>query len=304
MTKKLLLVLVVGFVVAFGPWTGLWGSAKLRAQAAPNDPKAGPSAPGEAASRQALVQRYCVGCHNDRTKAGALSLSAIKLTDNDIAANAETLEKVVRKLRVGMMPPVGMPRPPKPEYDGLRAWLEAELDRAAARRPTGLPTDWIHRLNRAEYQNAVRDLLGVEVDVSTLLPVDDSSYGFDNIGDVLRMSPTLMERYLSAAKKIARLVVGTPPPAPNLDFIQIPEDVPQNNWVEGLPFGARGGKRIRYQFPADGEYLVRVRLARQGAPDDTSLPTYYRPQVLEVSLDGERLAVFALPPNNENQKGP
>ena len=250
------------------------------------------------ALQQALVRRYCVGCHNDRTKAGGLSLSSVDLAN--VGAHGETLEKVVRKLRVGMMPPLGAPRPPKAEYDGFRAWLEGALDRAAADRPALGPAGRVHRLNRAEYQNAVRDLLAVDVDATVLLPADDSSYGFDNIADVLRMSPTLMEAYLAAARKIARLAGGAPPPAPNLDLFRIPEDVPQDEHIDGLPFGTRGGKLIRYNFPGDGEYVVRVRLARMMAPNDMDLPTYVRPQVLEVSLDGERVKVFTLAP----EKGP
>ena len=160
------------------------------------------------------------------------------------------------------MPPAGLPRRTRRSTTGLAAWLEAALDRAAAAHPNPGRTEPFHRLNRAEYQNAVRDLLAVDVDVTSLLPPDDASYGFDNIAGVLKVSPTLLERYLSAAQKISRLAVGTPPPFPNVDTFRIQDDFPQDDRLEGLPFGTRGGALIRYTFPMDAEYLIQVRLSR------------------------------------------
>ena len=200
-------------------------------------------------------------------------------------------EKVILKLRAGLMPPMGMPRPDRAAIDGLASWLEREIDRAAARNPNPGRTEPLHRLNRAEYQNAVRDLLHLETDVATLLPADDVSSGFDNIASALTISPTLMDRYLTAAQKIARLALGTPTTVPNVDYFRLADDLRQDDHLPGMPFGTRGGTRIRYTFPVDGEYVIRVRLARDL---NESMPPYADPQQLEVSLDGEQLEVFTL----------
>jgi hypothetical protein len=152
----------------------------------------------------------------------------------------------------------------------------------------------MHRLNRAEYQNATRDLLGIDTDVASFLPADDASYGFDNIAGVLRFSPVLMEKYLAAAGKVSRAAVGTPAAAPNFDVFRVPDDLPQDDHIEGLPLGTRGGTLIRYNFPADGEYLIKARLARQTAGQDLDVPRYDQPQELEISVDGNRIAVFTL----------
>ena len=244
---------------------------------------------------RALLERYCITCHNERLQAqGTVPVSFHALDLADVSGNAEVLEKTVRKLRGGMMPPVGRPRPDKATNDGFIAWLETELDRAATARPNPGSDETYHRLNRAEYENAVRDLLGIEVDVAALLPVDDSSYGFDNIAGVLRFSPTLMERYLTAAKKVSRLAVGTPPAFPNFEVFRLVDDFRQDDRIEGLPFGTRGGTIIPYNFPVDGEYDIRVKLARQTGTNDRDIPRFTQPQQLEVSLDGERLQLFTL----------
>ena len=200
------------------------------------------------------------------------------------------------------MPPAGRPRPDTAAYDSFRLWVEAELDRAAAARPNPGRTEPFHRLNRAEYQNAVRDLLALDVDVADDLPADDASYGFDNIAGVLRMSPTLMERYLVAAARISRAAVGTPVLFPQVDTFRVPEDLPQDERLDNLPLGTRGGALIRYHFPVNGEYVIRVSLMRQVNGAEDHIPPFDEAQDLEVSLDGQRVHVFTLPPETPENK--
>jgi hypothetical protein len=190
------------------------------------------------------------------------------------------------------MPPAGAPRPDKATHDGFASWLEGELDRSWTANPDPGRTEPFHRLNRVEYRNAVRDLLDLDLDVSALLPGDDVSYGFDNIAGVLKLSPTLMERYLSAAQKVSRLAVGTPPRTPSIDYYRVTDDLSQDVQLPGLPLGTRGGTRISYAFPMDAVYEIRPRLARDL---NESLPLYTEPQVLEISIDGQRLGTFTLP---------
>jgi hypothetical protein len=190
------------------------------------------------------------------------------------------------------MPPAGAPRPDRATHDAFLTWIEAELDRSARATPNPGRTEPFHRLNRAEYQNAIRDLLDVDVDVAALLPPDDASYGFDNIAGVLKVSPTLMERYLSAAQKVSRLAIGTAPPTPNIDYFRVADDLGQNTQLPGLPFGTRGGTVISYTFPMDAEYVISVRLFRDL---NESVPLYVEPQQIEISLDGERVGLFTLP---------
>ena len=189
------------------------------AAGAPQDVQA-PAAMAGVAAQQQILNKYCITCHNQRAKTGGLALDALSLSN--VAADAATWEKVVVKLRAGFMPPVGRPRPDAAAYESLTAWLEAELDRAADAHPNPGWNPLLHRLNRAEYHNVVRDLLAVDVDVRSMLPADDASYGFDNMAGVLRMSPTLMERYLSAAQKIGRLAIGAPVPPPGADMYRGP----------------------------------------------------------------------------------
>ncbi len=245
-----------------------------------------------ASAERELLNRYCVTCHNERLKTAGLMLE--KMDVASVAVDAEAWERVVRKLGAGVMPPAGRPRPDRAALDSLRSSLETRLDRVAAANPNAGRTETFHRLNRAEYQNATRDLLAIDVDVASLLPGDDASYGFDNIAGVLRFSPALMERYLAVAKIISRAAVGTPPPSPNFDVFRMPDDLPQEERLEGLPLGTRGGTLIHYNFPTDGEYLIRVRLARQLNSQDLDVPRFGEPQELEVSVDGERLQVFTL----------
>ena len=276
---------------------GLFALALVPTQAAgppqqPSPTPAATAAPGAAAER-ALLNQYCVSCHSERMKASGASPLALDTLDlAHVGSNPESWEKVVLKLRAGLMPPAGRRRPDKAASDGLASWLEQELDRAAAADVNPGRTEPFHRLNRAEYQNAVRDLLGLTFDVSSLLPTDDVSVGFDNIASVLTVSPTLMDRYLAAAQKISRLAVGLPTTLPNVDYFRIADDLGQDDHLPGLPFGTRGGTKIRYTFPIGGEYAVRVKIARDL---NDSVPIYTVAQELEVSIDGRRLQVFTLP---------
>jgi len=222
--------------------------------------------------QQALLKQYCVTCHSAQVHSGGLVLNTQDLVNP--GARAATYEKVVRKLRAGVMPPAGMPRPAKPAYDGFASWLETELDAAAAAHPNAGRTEALHRLNRAEYQNAIRDLLALDVNTTELLPADDGSYGFDNIAGVLKVSQTLMERYLSVAGTVGRLAVGEPPRTPEAVTYRLSPQLPQYDHIDGLPFGTRGGALIHHVIPADAEYDIRVQLQR--ASGATIPGQYYR----------------------------
>jgi len=281
-------------MTAHGAWARLAASLAIAAAAVTYDggiaaQRVDPQR-SEVAAHQQLLQRYCITCHNQRAKTAGLALDTLSLTN--IAADAPTWEKVVVKLRAGFMPPVGRPRPDAAAYDAFASWLERELDRAASANPNPGWTPLFHRLNRAEYQNVVRDLLAVTVDVGSLLPADDASYGFDNMAGVLRMSPTLMERYLSAAQKVGRLAVGTPTATPDAELYRVPDDLPQERHLDGLPFGTRGGTAIDHMFPVDGEYVIKVRLARDF---EEYVPVWPDDQQLEVSIDGRRVQIFTVP---------
>jgi mono/diheme cytochrome c family protein len=191
------------------------------------EPQASPSA--SVAQQTSVLNQYCLGCHTEQQRSlGNVPIALDTLDLTRVRSDTEVWEKVVRKLRAGVMPPSGMRRPDQGANDVFIAYLENGLDRAAEASPNPGRTEALHRLNRVEYRNAVRDLLGVEVDVSDLLPSDDASYGFDNIAGVLRMSPTLMERYLASAQEISRLAVGTPPPSPNMDYFRVADDLVQD----------------------------------------------------------------------------
>jgi hypothetical protein len=246
----------------------------------------------EAPPYEEVFARYCVSCHSDAQKTrGTVPVAFEALDLAKVGADAAMWERVVRKVRAGVMPPAGMPRPDRATLDGLAGWLEGRLDLAAAARPNPGRTESLHRLNRSEYRNAVRDLLGLDLDVSPLLPPDDSSYGFDNIAGVLKLSPTLMERYLSAAQKVSRLAVGAAGPTPAIDYFRVIDDLSQDRHVDGLPLGTRGGTRLRYVFPMDGDYEFRPRLARDL---NEQLPLYADDQIVEISIDGVRAGVFTL----------
>jgi hypothetical protein len=249
-----------------------------------------PSPDEVAAEQRATLARYCFDCHSDTERAADLSLESLDV--HRVGAEAATWERVVRKLAAGMMPPHdGGPRPSVAESTAVLAWLEGELDRAAAEAPNPGRTVAFHRLNRSEYRNAVRELLDVDVDVAALLPGDDASYGFDNIGGVLKLSPTLLERYLAAADKISRVAVGAASPFVAIDSFRVPDDRSQERRLPGMPFGTRGGLRIDYTFPQDAEYEISAALARDL---NEGMPVYTEPQVLEVAIDRQRVATFTL----------
>jgi hypothetical protein len=211
------------------------------------------AAPTPAAER-ALLDQYCVTCHNDKTKIDNFSLQNDDI--NTVGDHPGVWERVIRKLRAGMMPPPGIPRPPLAKYEELRDWLEAQIDQKAAAHPNP-GSVVLHRLNRTEYANAIRDLLDLQIDVTTLLPADDSARGFDNVAGSLTISPTLLEAYTTAATRIARTAVGFWKSPTEAAYIA-PGDTSQNHHIEGLPFGTRGGVAVRHIFPADGEYKFSV----------------------------------------------
>ena len=233
----------------------------------------------------ALINQYCVTCHNQRAKTGGLALDTLSLSN--IPAGAETWEKVIRKVRGGQMPPSGMPRPTPAALDALVAHLETSIDKAALATPV-LRHPSIHRLNRSEYGNAVRDLFALDVDVSALLPPDEEAYGFDNNATVLNISTSLMERYLSAAWKISSLAVASPRITPSLETFRVRGDLSQHDHVPGLPVGTRGGIAIRHYFPVDGEYVISPRLYRETVNIVRGLELEHD---LEVTLDGQRIVL-------------
>lgn len=236
-----------------------------------------------ASTQQALLDQYCATCHNDSLNTGGFSLDPLSV--ENVAAHPEAWEKVVRKLRAGAMPPRPRPRPNQQEYDEFRGWLEGELDSAANANSNAGRTETFHRLSRTEYHNAVRDLFALEVNVDELLPADDTSYGFDNIAGVLGVSPTLMDRYLSAARKISRLAVASPVPSATAETFRIASDLGQDQRLDGLPFGTRGGVAVQYNFPEDAEYLIEV------LPDG---PLRVEAHQLEISIDGERVELLTV----------
>jgi mono/diheme cytochrome c family protein len=232
---------------------------------------------------RALLNQYCVGCHNEKTKTAGLMLDKLDLAHP--GQDPETWEKVVRKVRAGMMPPSGMPRPARAVLDSWTAKLETELDRAAAAQPNPGSTG-LHRLNRTEYTNAIRDLLAIDVDAATILPADDSSEGFDNIADALAVSPALIERYVAAAGKITRLAVGNMLITPSTVTYRAPADLSQTEHVDGLPLGTRGGMLVRHTFPLDAEYSFKVRARSAGIGVGGVGPSG---EELEFVLNGERV---------------
>jgi len=230
-----------------------------------------------------LLNQYCVTCHNARTKTGGLQLDTADLSR--VPQAPELWEKVIRKVGAGMMPPAGMPAPPPDARKRLVTWLETRLDQAAANAPNpGRPL--VHRLNRAEYANAVRDLLMLDIDPANLLPADDSSAGFDNIADVLGVSPVLLESYLSAADRISALAVGDPKAPPSSEVVRVRQDASQSRHVEGLPLGTVGGLLIQRTLPLDGEYEFQVKLFRTNLGTMRGLE---QPHQLEISVDGQRV---------------
>ncbi|HEY4362462.1 MAG TPA: DUF1592 domain-containing protein [Bryobacteraceae bacterium] len=232
---------------------------------------------------QALITKYCAGCHNDKTKSGSFSLE--KLNPAAAGDRPQDWEKVVRKVRAGMMPPSGMPRPQRTDLDAFAGRIETSLDRAAAQHPDpGRPG--LHRLNRTEYANVIRDLLDLDVDVSTLLPADDSSEGFDNVAEALAISPALVERYTSAALKVSKLAVGNMLASASTVTYRAAQDFSQAGHIQGLPLGTIGGMLVTHNFPLDAEYAIKIR-ARGGVGGIGAAGT--PEQDLEVTIDGVRV---------------
>jgi cytochrome c551/c552 len=241
----------------------------------------------QTADPQAIVNQYCVTCHNQKLKTAGLMLDAVDASN--VGHDAEIWEKVVRKIKTGMMPPSGMPRPDRPVLDAFASELEARLDRAALP-GANLATPALHRLNRTEYANAIRDLLALDVNVATLLPADDSSEGFDNIADALSVSPSLIQGYVSAAMKISRQAVGDRTLAPSQLTYSPPAQYVQDRHIDGLPLGTRGGLLIRHTFPLDAEYDFSVGGAPGGGIG----------AAIDVTIDGEKVDV----PNLRNFRLP
>ena len=232
---------------------------------------------------RSVIQRYCITCHNERTKAQAQGLALDGVTASHPGESPEVWERVLRKLRARSMPPQGMPRPDEATYKTLVSWLETELDRTAAAHPNP-GRSLIRRLNRSEYGNAVRDLLALDVDVSSLLPPDDSAYGFDNISEMLGTSPALLERYLVAADRVSALAVGAPE-SPGSDTYTIRQDRSQDQHIEGLPLGTVGGVVAHHIFPVDAEYKFSLTLYRNNLEAIRGLE---HPHQIEITIDGAR----------------
>jgi hypothetical protein len=247
---------------------------------------------------QKFVTQHCIKCHDSDTKRGGLALDI--LSSEDVGKHAAVWEKVVRKVVARQMPPLGKPRPDEKTYASFVTALETALERAAAAHPDPGRTVTLRRLNRTEYQNVLRDLLAVDVDAAALLPADEANHGFDSapLGD---LSPTLLERYITAAQKISRLAVGRAPTTPNSETFRTRPDLTQEGHVEGLPLGTRGGMRIPYTFPQDGEYDIQVWLTRDR---NEKIEGLREPHELEVLLDRKRLASFTVkpPPRKESDE--
>ena len=280
-------VAVLGFVLsAFAP---------VRTAGSQQSATPGASTSSATASAQrALLDSYCVPCHNERTKSGGLMLDTADVSQ--VHADPELWEKVVLKLRVGLMPPIGRPRPDKATYDGFATWLEQSLDRPLTSRTPDPGRPAIHRLNRTEYTNAIRDLLVLDIDAKSLLPPDDSGYGFDNIADVLSVSPALLERYLSAAQRISRIAVGDPTMRPTFNTYRNPylTLTQEDRTSDDQPQGSRGGLAIRHYFPLDGEYVIKVRLQASSAQSDIrGLDVLNQ---VDVRIDGVRVKLFNVEP--------
>ena len=275
----LLTALAFGFV---------WPSASLRLKAA--DGQTPPAARPATPAHRAVLDRFCVTCHNARLRTAGLLLDQADVDHPE--ADAATWEKVLHKLRAREMPPAGVLRPDDATYDALAGYLETALDAAAAAHPNpGRPG--AYRLNRVQYANSVRDLLGLEIDAASLLPADDSGYGFDNIGDVLTVSPVLLEKYLSAAAAISRLAVGDRSLAPtSTDYSVPPATVQTERDSHDLPIGSRGGLAVHHHFPLDAEYVVKVRLQR--GKDATTIVGMSEEHRLDVRLDGRRIRQFTV----------
>ncbi|MBV9508469.1 MAG: DUF1592 domain-containing protein [Acidobacteriia bacterium] len=243
-------------------------------------------------AERAFLTQTCAGCHSLKAKAAGLEPAQRLTVDNldpaHVEKNPERWEAMVRKLRAGMMPPAGMPRPKPEVMESAIVYMENELDRTAV---ANLPPPGLHRLNRTEYANAMRDLLGIEIDPSKYLPSDDSTRGFDNVAAALSLSPALLEGYTSAASKISRLAIGDVTTSTQTVY-RVAEDTSQDYHLEGMPFGTRGGLIVKHEFPADGNYAIKITPISKGNMGDTSPFGEILGEKLEFLIDGERLKVF------------
>ncbi len=304
MRSQRLSLLMVGWIGVIGAVSAHSQAAPLRQQSSTSQRQAARPTSPHATSRRALIDGYCVSCHNGKLKSGGLALDAMDTAD--VGRGADTWEKVARKLRAGMMPPPGQRRPDAAALNAFVTSLETELDRAAAANPNPGRTETLHRLNRAEYRNAVRDLLMLDVDVTELLPADDASYGFDNIAGVLKLNQSLLERYLSAAMKVSRTAVGSAPSGPLSEVFHVPIDFPQYDHVEGLPFGTRGGTLVRHNVRRNGEYEIKVDLMCTTEVDlkcNGSLG-WAQSHELQILMDNELVKAFTLKPREINLASP
>src|SRR5437016_4202905 len=275
--KRNYLLLSVSFIAA------LWAaSSRLHLQASTPQQQSAPDS--QIAQHHALIDKYCVTCHNERTKTAGLSLASVDVSHP--ADHADIWEKVIRKVRAEMMPPVGAARPEKASLDGLASYLETSIDKVAAAHPNpGRAT--LHRLNRAEYGNAVRDLFALDaVDIAQYLPPDPEAYGFDNIADSLGTSPALMERYLAVAWKVTRIAMGDTKIPATTETFRARMDLTQRDHIEGLPLGTRGGMLVKYNFPVDAEYEIRPKLWANTVEQIGGLEHH---DTLEITFDGERI---------------
>ena len=246
--------------------------------------------PSHASPHREFLNRYCITCHNETARTAGLMLDQANVVN--VSEDAPVWEKVIRKLRAGQMPPPQMPRPTQVSLDAFTTYLKTELDRVAADNPNSGRSP-VQRLNRTQYANAIRDLLAVEIDSASLLPADDSRHGFDNIGDVLTVSPVLLERYLSAARKIRRIAIGDPDAGPAFETYNISKYLMQDDRAsEDLPFDSRGGIAVRHYFPLDAEYIIQVRLQRNSRELIRGL--LEEPHQLDIRLDGGRLRLLTI----------
>jgi hypothetical protein len=283
------LVRIVGISFFF------WVATSFSAEKDKSVPESRPKNARSSSSLQSMVEQYCANCHDSELKKGGLDLEA--LSREEITAHPADWERAIRKLRARQMPPAGKEHPDERTYDALVIQVASALDRAAGKHPNPGRTDTFRRLNRTEYQNAIRDLLALDIDAAALLPKDEVTRGFDNVS-AGELSPTLLDRYISAAQKISRLAIGTPRRAQGGDTFRVRPDLTQEEHVEGLPIGTRGGALIDYTFPQGGEYDIHIRLTRDRNEEIEGL---HEAHDLEVLLDGERVELFKVsPPADKN----
>ena len=266
-------------------------------------PEQAPAAAATVEAQRVFVQQYCAGCHNDRTKSGGFSWSELDVASP--AHNAKRTEDVIRKVRAGLMPPAGARRPDASLLAEFAATLGTRLDEMAASHPVYKAPE-LHRLNRREYRSAVRDVLGLDVEVSALLPPDARTGAFDNMADALTITPALMQAYIRAADKVSRLALGDPKAPPVMAKYDVPKVVNQMRHVEGAPFGSRGGTAVVHHFPADGSYTFQSELYFYylGELIGGNLPDSLQGQELEISVDGQRVHAFTIDPLYEGNTGP